>query len=72
MKVKVTTKEDLPEPGAVVKFRIKNTHQWRLGYRDSEGSDFIEEPRGIVYRYSWNQIDEYLLIITPEENIQQH
>lgn len=69
MKVKIVTKEDLPEPGSVVKFRIKNTHQWRLGYRDAEGSDFIEEPRGIIYRYSWNQIDEFMLVKVPENEI---
>ncbi|MBE9464734.1 hypothetical protein ACFP1I_18085 [Dyadobacter subterraneus] len=69
MKVKIITKEDLPEPGSIVKFRIKNTTQWRVGHRDAEGSDFIEEPRGIIYRYSWNQIDEYMLWTIPEVEI---
>ncbi len=69
MKVKIVTKEDLPKPGSTVKFRIKNTHQWRPGYRDAEGSDFIEAPRGIIYRYSWNQIDEYMLVEVTENNI---
>lgn len=61
------TKEDLPSPGSVVKFRIKNTHQWRPGYRDPQGSDFIEEPRGIIYRYSWNQIEEYVLVTVVDD-----
>jgi hypothetical protein len=69
MKVKIITKEDLPEPGSVLKFRIKNTTQWRVGRRDAEGSDFIEEPRGIIYRYSWNQIDEYMLWTIPEVEV---
>jgi len=59
MKIRILTHEDLPPPASVLKFRIKNTTQWRPGKTDEDGADFIEEVRGITYRYSWNQIDEY-------------
>ena len=61
MKIKIVTDSDLPKPGSSLTFRIKNTTKFRQGYSDLEGTDFIEEVRGIVYRYSWNQIDEYVV-----------
>ena len=34
---------------------------WRVGYTDENGADFIQQVNGIIYNYSWNQIDEYFL-----------
>ena len=67
MKVKIITGKDLPEANSVLKFRIKNTNNWRIGYTDEKGTDFIEEVRGITYRYSWNQIEEYFLTTVPQD-----
>ena len=67
MKIKIITGKDLPEANSILKFRIKNTTNWRIGYTDDKGADFIEEGRGITYRYSWNQIDEYFLTTVPQE-----
>jgi len=61
MKVKILTAQDLPEPSSVLKFRIKNTINWRVGHTDKAGADFIQEVNGVTYSYSWNQIDEYVL-----------
>ena len=61
MKVKILTAQDLPLPSSVLKFRIKNTMNWRVGYTDKNGADFIQEVNGVTYSYSWNQIDEYVL-----------
>jgi hypothetical protein len=61
MKIKILTAKDLPLPSSTLKFRIKNTMNWRVGYTDENGADFIQEVNGILYNYSWNQIDEYFL-----------
>lgn len=61
MKIKILEKKDLPPPNSPLKFRIKNTTNWRVGFSDIETSDFVQEVRGITYSYSWNQIDEYYL-----------
>jgi|GEM_PF-3673520 len=61
MKIKIITDSDLPKPGSALTFRIKNTTKFRQGHSDIAGTDFIEEVRGITYRYSWNQIDEYVV-----------
>ena len=61
MKVKLVAITDLPPPNSTLKFRIKNTTNWRVGFTGSETSDFVQEVGGIIYSYSWNQIDEYYL-----------
>ncbi|WP_031525465.1 hypothetical protein [Dyadobacter crusticola] len=61
MKIKILAKEDLPPPNSTLKFRIKNTTNWRVGFTDSKAGDFVQEVGGITYSYSWNQIDEYYL-----------
>ncbi len=67
MKIKIITSSDLPDPGSALTFRIKNTTKFRPGYSDKVGTDFIEEVRGITYRYSWNQIDEYIVAVAKVE-----
>ncbi|SEJ36888.1 hypothetical protein SAMN05216327_10976 [Dyadobacter sp. SG02] len=62
MKIKILVKKDLPPPSSTLKFRIKNTTNWRVGFTDSETGDFVQVVEGITYSYSWNQIDEYYLI----------
>ncbi len=61
MRITVTKDSDLPEPGSALKFRIKGTTKWRPGYSELIGTDFVEEVRGITYKYSWNQIEEYVV-----------
>lgn len=61
MKIKILVKKDLPPPNSILKFRIKNTTNWRVGFTDSETGDFVQQVGGITYSYSWNQIDEYYL-----------
>jgi len=61
MKIKILEKKDLPPPNSKLKFRIKNTTNWRVGFTDTETGDFVQEVGGITYSYSWNQIDEYYL-----------
>ncbi|MCF2489405.1 hypothetical protein [Dyadobacter sp. CY347] len=61
MKIKILAAKDLPPPNSVLKFRIKNTTNWRVGYTDNDKGDFVQEVGGITYSYSWNQIDEYYL-----------
>jgi hypothetical protein len=61
MKIKILEKKDLPPPNSTLKFRIKNTNNWRIGFTDGETGDFVQEVAGITYSYSWNQIDEYYL-----------
>ncbi|MCF0050579.1 hypothetical protein MUK70_06065 [Dyadobacter chenwenxiniae] len=61
MKIKILAEKDLPPPNSVLKFRIKNTTNWRVGFTDSDTGDFVQEVGGITYSYSWNQIDEYYL-----------
>jgi len=61
MKIKILTAQDLPLPSSILKFRIKNTTNWRVGYTDQDGADFVQEVDGVIYSYSWNQIDEYYL-----------
>ncbi|WP_342084888.1 hypothetical protein [Dyadobacter sp. OTU695] len=61
MKIKILVKKDLPPPSSVLKFRIKNTTNWRVGFTDGETGDFVQIVDGITYSYSWNQIDEYYL-----------
>ena len=61
MKIKILTAKDLPLPSSILKFKIKNTTNWRVGYTDAEGADFVQEVDGVIYSYSWNQIDEYYL-----------
>ena len=62
MKIKILVKKDLPPPSSALKFRIKNTTNWRVGFTDGETGDFVQVVEGITYSYSWNQIDEYYLI----------
>jgi len=62
MKIKILAKKDLPPPSSTLKFRIKNTTNWRVGFTDDETGDFVQVVEGITYSYSWNQIDEYYLI----------
>ncbi|KQS24656.1 hypothetical protein [Dyadobacter sp. Leaf189] len=61
MKIKILAKTDLPPPNSALKFRIKNTTNWRVGFSDSETGDFVQQVGGVTYSYSWNQIDEYFL-----------
>ena len=69
MKVKILSAKDLPLPSSIVKFRIKNTTNWRVGYTDENGADFVQEVDRVVYSYSWNQIDEYILTPVLEEKV---
>lgn len=66
MKIKIITGKDLPAANSILKFRIKNTTNWRIGHTDENGADFVEVVRGITYKYSWNQIDEYFLTTVPQ------
>lgn len=61
MKIKILLEKDLPPPNSTLKFRIKNTTNWRVGYTDGKTGDFVQVVEGITYSYSWNQIDEYFL-----------
>lgn len=61
MKIKIVAEKDLPPANSTLKFRIKNTTNWRVGFTDSKTGDFVQKVGEITYSYSWNQIEEYYL-----------